>query len=115
MKLSRTAIAPRRRRPAPVARGNGVQAPLPRKLVTRHIVNHLVDGDELFDAIVFLGHALALPDLLPGRDLQAGEPTAITCAPCAEVEGTDEDEVDDDITDEFAVLLPVLLPVRRAA
>ncbi len=56
--------------PATVARA----AEQPRGDATRRpiesITNHRIAGDELFDAVVFLGHALALPDLLPAAPLR---------------------------------------------
>lgn len=54
----------------------------------RHIRIEAVVGDELFDAVLFLGHALELPALLP----------------------LDDADLDDDITGEFNVGL-----LRRAA
>ena len=47
-----------------------------RVLPLRVITNSMVAGDELFDAVVFLGEALELPALRPGYDEWAGEVTA---------------------------------------
>jgi hypothetical protein len=74
----------RRRRPQAGAR---------RRL--KHIVVDVVKGDELFDAVVFLGEALALPALLPHDDADLFD---------------GEDDLDD--TGEFDCNI---LPVRRAA
>lgn len=99
MLLARTATAPRRRRSAPARAG---QTPVvPQRAPLRHITNHLVNGDELFQAVVFLGAALALPALLPDDDLFVDDV------------GDDDDDLDDD-TGEYAVVLPVLSG-RRAA
>lgn len=59
--LARLSDRPHTRRPTP---------PL------RRITNSLVLGDELFDAVVFLGAALEIPALLPGHDDWANEITA---------------------------------------
>ena len=101
MLLARTATAPRRRRAAPARAG---QMPaVPQRAPLRHITIHLVKGDELFQAVVFLGEALALPALLPDDDLFDDD-----------VDGDIDDDIDDDVTGEYAVVLPVLSG-RRAA
>ncbi|MDP2342956.1 MAG: hypothetical protein Q8O67_18515 [Deltaproteobacteria bacterium] len=42
----------------------------------RTIRNSMVAGDELFDAVVFLAHALEIPALVPGNNDWANEVTA---------------------------------------
>lgn len=54
----------------------------------RHIRVETVQGDELFDAVLFLGHALDLPALLP----------------------IDDADIDEDVTAEFC-----FSDLRRAA
>jgi hypothetical protein len=42
----------------------------------RTIRNSMVKGEELFDAVVFLAHALEIPALVPGHNDWANEVTA---------------------------------------
>ena len=72
----------------------------------RTIRNSLVQGDELFDAVVFLAHALEIPALVPGANDWANEVTAeFAIMRLPRSLGVDPDESK----------LPAIRQVRRAA
>lgn len=62
----------------------------PQRPRRKHIRVESVVGDELFDAVVFLGHTLELPALLPCDDV----------------------DLDDDVTGEFLVPVVAACPVQ---
>ena len=62
---------------------------------TKHIGVDAVVGDELFDAVVFLGDALNIPALVPGDDVDLDA-------------SDEEDDLHDAVTAEF-----VAVPFKR--